>query len=328
VTTKTSPLEKETKRTSEPTIISQALSSINPSVYPPWRGGRSTSLDDPRWKIRRERQKRDPFSEGKMPIEFYGKVVDEKSQPVADATVKFTWTDLSPEGSSKRETKSDATGLFALHGVRGKNLGASAEKKGYDIVRSKNRYGFDYAAFWDEQYYEADPNNPVLFHLRKKGEAAPMVRWEKEIKIAIGTPATVQIDPQTKMQFELLANEVLNYKSRWEARITMLGGKLTPATEEFAYEAPAIGYAPSMVIDSKTPKSPTWAWGEGGSYYIKAGPIYGCMDIQMETGNDWFRVIVWLNPSGSRNLEPDPALLFRDMDAYNCYMAKQKQPAK
>jgi hypothetical protein len=52
------------------------------------------------------------------------------------------------------------------------------------------------------------------------------------------------------------------------------------------------------------------------------------MDIQMETGNDWFRVIVWLNPSGSRNLEPDPALLFRDMDAYNCYMAKQKQPAK
>src|SRR5438128_2385625 len=69
-----------------------------------------------------ERILEDPLSDWRTPIQFYGKVVDESGQPVAGATVHFAWNDLSPEGTSRSETESDADGLFSLTGKTGKIL--------------------------------------------------------------------------------------------------------------------------------------------------------------------------------------------------------------
>jgi hypothetical protein len=61
----------------------------------------------------------DPDFDWKTPIEFYGKVVDERSTPVPEASVTFLWTDLSTEGSSQRKTLSDERGMFSLKSGRG-----------------------------------------------------------------------------------------------------------------------------------------------------------------------------------------------------------------
>jgi len=318
---KTSSLPNKVEQYAEMAVSRVSNSLAVGGSYPSWRGGRSTGLNDPRWKVVNEREKSDKQWDWKMPIEFYGKAVDENDQPVPDALVKFSWTDLSLAGTTRKETRSDGAGLFSLAGVRGKFLGVEVEKAGYDVVRAKNRYGFEYAGFWEKKYYEPDPKNPVLFHLRKKGEAAPIVRWEKEFKVAIGTPVTVQLDSQTQIQFELLSN-VHPHFGQWEARVTMTGGGLMLATDEFPYEAPGSGYATSMVIDAKTPKPPLWQLGQGGVFYIKADAVYGRMNIEMEPGNDWFRFKLWLNPSGSRNLETDPKLTFPDLESYNRYMVE------
>ena len=46
----------------------------------------------------------DPEYEGKQPINFYGKVIDESNQPITGATVIFVWTDLSTNVSGDLAT--------------------------------------------------------------------------------------------------------------------------------------------------------------------------------------------------------------------------------
>lgn len=82
------------------------------------------------------------------PINFFGKVLDENEQPVATATVGFTWNDLPPEEettnftgesftpfaymhSSKSQTTSDAQGLFSLVDKKGKGLSVTVSKAEY-----------------------------------------------------------------------------------------------------------------------------------------------------------------------------------------------------
>jgi hypothetical protein len=285
--------------------IAPAATAPIPAVYPPWHGGPSKGLDDPRWKIVDERDKRDPAWQGKMPIEFYGKVVDEKGQPVVGAAVKFVWTDLSSEGASKRETKSDGSGLFELRGVRGKNLGVEIGKEGYYTGLQK-QYGFEYAFFSDEHFYDPDPKTPVLFYLRKKGEAEPLIYREQEVKVSAGSRVKVSIGGQAQLVFALMSNQHPR-RGRWEAEVTIEGGGFVPATEEFIVEAPTTGYQPTMTIGPQTPKPPTWQLYQGGSFYLKMGENYGRLDIEMIPGNDWFRMKTWINPKrGSRSLEYDP----------------------
>ena len=79
------------------------------------------------WWARRERDKE---ADWKVPIRFYGRVVDQDRQPVSGATVHFQWTDLSKQGTSEADTVSDEGGNFSLTGARGKNLGVYVTKHG------------------------------------------------------------------------------------------------------------------------------------------------------------------------------------------------------
>lgn len=78
------------------------LPPTNPEkvVQPPPR----TASEAEKWAWWRAMSEKDRFFEYKMPISFYGQVVDESGAPIAGATIRFTWTDLSNEGTSKRES--------------------------------------------------------------------------------------------------------------------------------------------------------------------------------------------------------------------------------
>ena len=82
-----------------------------------------------------ERTQADPTYEWKQPINFYGKVVDQDGMPIEGASVDFSWTDLSPEGTSQHHTVSDSSGLFAMLNQRGKRLSVTARKEGYYSAR-------------------------------------------------------------------------------------------------------------------------------------------------------------------------------------------------
>jgi hypothetical protein len=46
---------------------------------------------------------------------------------------------------------------------------------------------------------------------------------------------------------------------------------------------------------------------EGGRFYLKTKDGYALIELRMVPGGQYFRLQSYLNPTGSRNLEYDPA---------------------
>ena len=72
------------------------------------------------------------LADWQTPIEFYGRVVDENTNPVAGASITFGWSELpTQEAARKTTTMSNAKGLFSLHDKRGPALDVWVGKEGY-----------------------------------------------------------------------------------------------------------------------------------------------------------------------------------------------------
>ncbi len=249
---------------------------------------------------------RDGRFEWKMPIEFYGRVLDDQGQPVSEATVSTEWTDLSKEGSSERTLLTDATGLFSLTGVTGKNLGVRVKKDGYKPYHG-NRSSYEYAAYFEREWHVPDRNNPVIFRLRKSRKTEPMIKREFLLPVEIGQPATFAMDPKNPdaptVVFDLLTNAQIRDR-QWSARISVTGGGLQATLEEFPFEAPESGYETSVFSDYNTPKPVGFHGGaQGGVFFVHNPKGYGRVELKMISGSVDTRVISFWNPSGSRNLE-------------------------
>jgi hypothetical protein len=252
------------------------------------------------------------------PITFYGKVVDENAQPVEGAQVEFDWNDLSPAGHSEVRTTSDAWGLFSLTGVQGKRLLVSVKKTGYYTWHERNQGSFEYASKSEDIYHKPDPNNPVLFYLKKKGEAEPLVKIEKYFRIRRdGTPVSVDLlkgkeAPKGQGDLQVECWTADQHKDRfnrynWRCRITVPNGGLIESTKEFDFEAPENGYRPSDEIEMPMSLAEKWRPEAEKRYFVKLGNgNYARIMFRMIAGGDhFFKIESFLNPSGSRNLEYD-----------------------
>ena len=98
-------------------------------------------------------------------IDFYGKVVDEKGNPVEGASVRFNWSEVPAlDGTGNSEsTVSDTDGLFSLRGKHGPNLTVWVAKDGHYVSKT-NTSGFSYGM--GDGGFSPEPHNPVLFYLR------------------------------------------------------------------------------------------------------------------------------------------------------------------
>ena len=117
-----------------------------------------------------ENVRRDPQYEWKMPIRFYGKVIDQYGSPVVRASVCLQWVTLKgTEGVSAAKTTTDAKGLFALENATGKTLSVKITKEGYyDVSRRENQTSFEYANPAETIFYEPNDNSPAIFLMRKR----------------------------------------------------------------------------------------------------------------------------------------------------------------
>ena len=85
------------------TIPATQLASSVPDAMPK---GSYQGMNDPRWPIYWKKREQDRDFEWKIPIEFYGKVLDQDGNPVVEATADIVWTDMSPDGSSHMQVTS------------------------------------------------------------------------------------------------------------------------------------------------------------------------------------------------------------------------------
>ncbi len=272
------------------------------------------------YELWREAKEADSSFEWKTPITFYGKVMDENAAPVGGAKIEFCWTDISRHGTSKKHVLSGAQGLFSLTGVRGKGLTVGVEKEGYHSLR-ENPFGFEYCDYFD--FHRPDPAHPVVFHLLKANIAEPMVHRDCEVHLKLdGSPVYVNLltgktgqDGQLEIQkwrSETWWNDRKHgLKFDWRVLLRIPDGGLVDVGKETPFTAPAGGYSPEF--DINLPKSgQTWATAVTKKMCFVFGnpPKYGWMKLDADDYSSVVNIELWVNPSGSRNLEFD---VFKDI---------------
>ncbi len=198
-------------------------------------------------------------------------------------------------------------------------MGVKIIKESYYTSQRDNN-SFNYAG--DNQNFVPNPDNPIIFHLRRKGKAEPLVTCDFPGFAKItqlrrdGTPTEISLSDcavsvpgagQLKLEFWGDKIERTTKKFNWKLRITVPGGGMIETDEEFNFSAPENGYLPMVEIDMPTSLE-TWQTQIERKYFIRLNDgKYGRLDFSLLARNGVFRIGSAINPSGSRNLEFDPA---------------------
>ncbi len=260
----------------------------------------------------------------RTPITFYGKVVDDKGNPVAGAKIKLSPdSNMDPNGPQPDyEQTSDANGLFSITGVHGMGLVVQVSKEGYYSEGQDSGGVFDYAVTdAGDKPPHPNQNDPAVFVLRKMGETEALIVQKRDVKISrTGIPITMDLrtgktfgDHSSDIRVQAWTNDqghvpgtFMRYD--WKCIVTVPGGGLQPRAGEFDFQAPADGYKPSDEI-AMSAKDPHWRSEATREYFLKlANGDYARIKFTMYPGGDnFFNITSYLNPTpGHRNLEYDP----------------------
>ena len=265
---------------------------------------------------RRKAMAENADNEWRTPIEFYGRVVDESNNMVAGAMVDYSCNDDSSTGTSYYHTTSDSNGSFSFAGIHGKLLEVHLSKKGYYSYDPHGQF-FNYSG--ENHNFIPDAGNPVIFRMRRMGEAAERIKNDFPSFAHIaqlkhdGTPLILNLytgqqalgnSGQLKLEYWRDLKEKNPRLFNWQLHITMAGGGLIGTGDEFPFSAPDNGYQPIQGFDMQT-NTPDWQNGVNTNYYFQLPDgKYGRMFFEFIPWNGVFTIHSLINPSGSRNLEP------------------------
>jgi hypothetical protein len=260
------------------------------------------------------RDRMDRKWEWKIPIKFYGIVLDESERPLAGANVHFQWTNLSARGTADADTTTDLQGHCSLENVDGKSLLVRVFKSGYYSTDSRNRWSFEYANPFEETFYQPSAAAPVIFHLRKQKPAADVTSKTVEMVLSgDGTPLKLDLVSgkiSTSGQMEAQAwkpwpPRPMEPPYEWKIVLTIPGGGFVETREDFAFEAPETGYEQPYVIDMSPSLGRLWKVSAERSLYFTIGEPkrYGRMSLRTDGGSRYVFFDYVINQSGGRNLE-------------------------
>jgi hypothetical protein len=253
------------------------------------------------------------LDEWRTSIEFYGKVVDENNDPVSDAPIDLSCNDLSAEGTSFYHKTSGPDGQFTISGIKGKLLTVKVSKEGYYPSR-RDTDSFYYSG--QNVNFSPDVANPVIFHLRKKGQGTELVTSQKGISPQLGvrvpkdgSPVLVDLlQKQSSQSGQLKISQnkpPMQGATNWSFRLSIPDGGLVENHDEFQFQAPESGY--QAVVEYNFTKSTTnWTTQVSKQFYIAFGqPLrYGWLRVEASLAKETVFPTYAFNPNGSQNLEP------------------------
>ncbi len=245
------------------------------------------------------------------PIEFYGKVVDERGSPLGDAMIRYSVADQYFGDSTKHTGSSDGAGFFAISGVKGAGMYVEVSKKGYYRIPEKSYASFGYGV----QSGRRPPSkeNPAMFVLYRKGVAEPLAHVaSRQINVlSIGEPLNIDLSTghlgRGDLQLESWIGDSSQGRFGWRYRLSIPGGGLVERKEEFIFEAPIEGYQPAVEVNMPA-DAERWSSDIGKSYFAKLPDgRYARFSINLYPGKRNFVVLdSYVNASpGKRNLEFD-----------------------
>jgi hypothetical protein len=263
-------------------------------------------------------------AENLKPQDFYGKVVDQYGQPVpgVEATGNLMIMGGLGDGAEPRtlKTQSDAQGLFQFTGIKGWQLGVVVKKDGYEI----GARGQGYTGPTGER---TSPNDRATFTMWKLRGAEPLIHTSIESRIPYdGTPVTFNLetgrkvaDSSADLRLSLLRTPLQIRRGRdkydWDVRIEIINGQILADDDPYPYWAPESGYQPFFETGISSNAVPWSAEMNRGFYFKGSQGQYGRLFIGLSTdsmrSDTGISIQAWINPSGSQNLEFDPAQLIR-----------------
>ena len=268
-------------------------------------------------KIYVQRFNQDHQYDWKVPLNFYGKVIDENNQPVAGATARMQWNTIGvPGGTSYQQTLSDGGGLFSLTEQHGKMLEVRVQKDGYYTVDGgAGPVAFEYANPSSPNYNEPDASSPVIFHLRRKGPGAKLFSKALNVPLTTNHPQ----DRVNLMQGFIKPDGSLTLaadKSKflpgaqpfpWSVTLTMSEGGLVETNDQFPFQAPESGYAPTVTIDMTNIDPDVWRGSVAKTYYfyLPSTNTYGRLTVNTSATLPTIALNYAYNVApGNRVLEP------------------------
>ena len=220
-------------------------------TYPP-----ETPEEKAMWEWYDYMEKTDRDWPWKRPVNFYGKVLDEKEQPVPGAEVK--WNLASVDRTREGTVLTDSAGLFKVENERGKRIQFFIEKAGY-YAGKQSQGDAEYASFSEDDFYVPDPAHPMIFHLRKHGPSESLISRTVNIDFPVNQPpiyydfATGKFGPSGQLIFTITrANQTGPTSFDWSVTIQAASGcGLIPTKDEFMFLAPEGEYPSSWSFGHK-----------------------------------------------------------------------------
>jgi len=257
-----------------------------------------------------------------VPVEFWGKVVDQNSNAVhqAEITAKVRrWTgsgtSVRPDFSSFRPL-SDAAGLFRITGAEGDSLRIeSIVKNGYVLSpRAQTSFGYNIS-----KNHVPDSGNPVVFRLWKKGPSEQLISHRLS---RLGIPSD-----GTAHHFDLLAGKrvpsqgdlrvTFNRKPLiltspgerhdWVVALEIQKGGLLLSSDEFLLAAPQGLYEKQMRFDMSK-EDLNWTTVLKRQFYIQIRDgLFGRLSLSLSTDHPQptgsLTLEFSINPRGGQSLE-------------------------
>jgi hypothetical protein len=261
-----------------------------------------------------------PVNPVNIPINFYGKVIDQEGKPVVGAKVNLevqaNYFDENRSEQKQFPLETDQNGNFTLTGAYGAIVKVlSVEKEGFELTKKVKR-GYSYTL---PAEFQPDPNNPVVLKTWKQQGKEPLAHslWHGKV-VCDGTTNRFDLisgrpSPEGNLEIVCVRTPLKspppgNGRFDYKFEITVIGGGIRPAQDEFTYLAPEGDYSKSLTFSQKA-DDPKWdsKIPIPKEYYLKtADGHYGMLFVDWYAAQNSPTHLEWnisINPSGSRNLE-------------------------
>ena len=261
-----------------------------------------------------------------VPITFYGKVADQNDDPIqgAQVTMAVSARGLTPLGVALKEIPlevfTDGQGQFSVSRQRGTLLAVKGFKKEGYLMNSGVERNFSYSDSSGE-LFKANPQQPVIFRLWKKGLTEPLIKRGIGGNIIadgrmynidlvankISDKALSQTDLRVMVKRPAKVEPSVPYE--WTFAIEAVDGGIIETHDDYLYRAPNAGYEPGYeYVTQPDANAMKWHSNLKKKFYLKSrgGKVYASLDVEVyQQLGDMAGVSlnVLVNPAGSRNLE-------------------------
>ncbi|MEI7938270.1 MAG: hypothetical protein WCK27_16390 [Verrucomicrobiota bacterium] len=260
-----------------------------------------------------------------VPVNFWGKVVDQDEQPLSGVRVvmrvrQWFYNPNSGPGtlSPKQERTTDAEGRFEWTGASGDSLELeSVTKEGYRLS-PKAQSGFIYRR--DGDSFQPVAANPVVIRMWKLTASEALVSFRTLFGfVPDGRGYTMDLLTNKKLDGEKPEGDLVVRMTRpatveprqkydWTLELDGVNGGLVEPADEFGYVAPEAGYQSKVSIRLRASDT-DWVDSLTRDFFIRSrgGALYGLLHLSIRSEYDGKSAILFetrLNPQGSRNLQP------------------------